>query len=589
MARPAKGRATGQVMKKLSDISRPWLLRGRRLARLAVPMALLAAVAVLVWRGGMDRDLWWHLANGRDIAARYAPVTRDTQTFTVAGQPCLDRNWFFEIAAYAAMQAGGVTGLRVLHGLLAAGCLGVTAWAIRRRPRGMPWLLAVPVLLLLAPYAEPGPQWITWLMIPGFLRLARHAFAPHARNTWLDMILLWLAQMAWVNLGGEVLWGVAIAGLHGWEAWRAARRANADRHLLHWYAIAVLGVAVASLVSPLGLNLLTGSITGAFRAGLEEPPGWWLATAGPLTWLSWLALTGITGLSFWWTRRRLAWALLALYASVTLLSLVSERLVGSLAVLDLFIAMENMAAMAPLHLVRPATERGLRWAALVLLLGLGWGWFSGSYGTQPGPETAIGVQPADASRFLRAQGIRGRFLNERAAGGFLVWHNGPAILVAADGRPGLFPRRLVRALREIFSGPAAGLAEFEKEFAVDGAVVPWPARGLQRALARRRDWRLVFCGMHDAVWMRTAWLDAANKRRLAIDGLDLDHWFIPDQAAAYKEAADLAAEECMYRRALFFDAMGHPVLAARQAGRLRDTAPGSPWLVRLAEAGVHPD
>jgi hypothetical protein len=137
------------------------------LGLLAVLLAVAAAVAPLG-----DPDLPMHLALGEWIVRHGAVPTVEPFAWTRAGAPFYAYSWLPEVAFYLMYDAGGVTGLRIVQGIMTAAIVA-----------------AVFVLARLA-------RWSIWtaIVLAGVQGLMATALAPYLRP---HMVLLLAVPLAW--------------------------------------------------------------------------------------------------------------------------------------------------------------------------------------------------------------------------------------------------------------------------------------------------------------------------------------------------------------------------------------------------------
>lgn len=558
-----------------------------------LPLALLAAcLLALGFQATVPYDIWWQLANGRQAVESGHLVREDSFTFTIRGAPYLDKYWLFEIPAYLLYRPFGWAGMTALHLLLVAG-VGLSAWfSLRREPRWAFLLMAVPALVLFEQRSSLRGYLVSFIFLPLFLRLARESLRDLPALRWGPLALLAGVQALWTNLHGEFLWGPLVAGALAIDAVLEARprlRALAPA------AGVVLAVCLATLVNPFGPALIRGVIEEAQVVGVRPVSLEWLPfarVARPLGWAAWIALTLLVGLSFVSARRRFRPGLGLLFLLAAVLSLRSFRFIGFMLLTGLFAGMENVGGAA----IPPARGRRYdRAAALAVspvLLLLFWAICTDRLYDWQGELRRFGTGiitselPVDCSRYLRETGLRGNFLNDWSYGGYLIWHNGPEIAVAEDGRTAPFPRELSDKISRVFRGDGAALARFEERYDPDGAVVPWDDTAFLRLLAARGDWACLFVGMHSSVWMRRDSLARQGKEDLVPGPEEIRGWLVADERAAFEDEPWLTFPTAMYRRALFLLHAGHRELGLEQMRLLESFAPGHPLLRRLEKAAA---
>ena len=564
--------------------------RTNRVADAALAVLAAAVILVLGWHISMPCDIWWQLANGRLIVEQGGLVRADVFTFTIPGAPYLDKYWLSEVLFFLLYQAAGWAGLVALRLILPLLCMAAVLYAVRREPRWALLLAAAPVLLLLDLRYELRPYWFTFILLPLFLRLARDAFGPDAPFRGRSLVPLLAVQWLWTQLHGEFFWGPIIALLFCAESLmerfqeRTLSVAEAGRR-----AGAVAAVAAVTLINPFGWNLHLGLLEEARQVGT--------AAYGSEEWapffrfpifsnhLAWGMLVVLAAGSAVAAGRRVPLAANILFWLAAALCWQSFRQLGLMALAGIFAVMENMS-------VAPKTSpeagrrldglaRGGAFLAGAALMALA---VTGDYHAWRGAQKKFGFGilngslPVDAADFVASRGLRGNFINSWSDGGYLMWKLTPAVRIAEDGRTAPFPADLHELLRRVRNGDEQALDRLESRFVVDGAVVPWHHAGFTRLLAARPEWRLVFLGAHDTVWMKASALQAQGQSQLAIRPGQLDAYFIP-ALPAESSPRDPSPAEQVYRRALVFLSLGNTPLAVRQIAVLRACRPDD-FLVR---------
>ncbi len=216
-----------------------------------------------------DGDVWWHLAAGREIAARGALLHTDPSSVSAAGRSWADVHWLFQLAVFGVHRAFGLAGLIWAKCALLA--VGAALLYAALEPRRSSWargafvtllvggLLAARSLLLVRPVIGT-----LVLLAFYFLQLERYARDGRARQLWLLLPaqLLWanfqglsalgpvvvgvyaLAAVAWAAAGSARSWPFAGEGAARVEPWRRAR----------WLSGTAAACGLASLVTPFGLD-----------------------------------------------------------------------------------------------------------------------------------------------------------------------------------------------------------------------------------------------------------------------------------------------------------------------------------------------
>ncbi len=226
-----------------------------------------------------DPGVFWHTVLGSDVLNGLHLTTRDTFSYTYAGQPWLSLQWLAEWGMAAAHAWGGWdTMLLATATLLAA----FYTWLGARLTRcGLhPLLASAAVLTTIAAsshhfHARPHLGSIIFLGLTfGLLCDVEAGRVRPVRMLWLVPLFV-----LWTNVHGGVLAGVASLGLvvAGWTAWQAASAISRRRGwlapggafpspltspgqlVLAWLVVATC--AAAMLVNPYGTAMLEAWLT----------------------------------------------------------------------------------------------------------------------------------------------------------------------------------------------------------------------------------------------------------------------------------------------------------------------------------------
>lgn len=566
-------------------------------------LLFLACALALTWQVGVPSDIWWQLAHGKLIAESGRPVAHDTFTFTICGPAYsgtyLDKYWMFEWVAYELFHFWHWAGLQALLTLLVTACFALSAWSLRREPAWFLYLMAVPALILLDLRCSLRPHWLSYAILPPFLRLAQESLGAGAAVRGRNLLALWLLQVAWTNLHSEFPWGVLISVVMAAEGVaRALRQREGRAAAVAGRGVGVVGVVLACLVNPFGLRLPLGILSEFRRVGVRPVSTEWLPFwnfAQPLSWASWIILAALVAGAAWCARRERRAAPLILFGLFAVFSLRSIRFLGPMVLTGLWAGMEYMSVARERCRASTRAQAAAYGLAALAMIGLFWAICTNRlYVWQRelkrfGSGWITSELPADCSDYLRANELSGHFLNDWSYGGFLIWHNGPAVLVAEDGRTAPFPPELSGRLAAAFEGDAEALTQLDATYRLDGAVVPWNSGRLLRLLAGQDDWALLFMGSHSSVWMKRDSLQAQGRTHLALvppqrGGLEqasLRRFVVLDERTARDEEPWLNFATFLYRRAFVFFWIGRADLAREEMAALASAAPEHVLLERL--------
>ena len=532
---------------------------------------LICAVSLMAHHASAPRDIWWQMANGRQITETGQIVKTDNFTFTISGEEYLDKYWFFELASYLLYNRWGWKGLTFLRFILVLGCLASLSFSVKRKPIWFLLLLIVPVIFLMELRCLLRGYWLTFIILPIFFRLAHNVFNPSGKpGTWKQVSLLCVIQALWTNLHGEFFWGFLIAGVLAAENSIRFVRETGKWKCAIKNALSLVCVFLSSLINPLGARLHVGIINEARTVALNPSSVEWTPFhefAQPIGWTALILLTVLTSFSFIASRKNLSLARLSLFIVFTAFTLRSYRFAGITALMGILIGMENLSERSNISEPEKLKRFAVVFYTSAMLLFCGLTSSNLLYHWQMelkrlGSGVITSEFPSDCSEYLKTNSIRGNFLNSWSAGGYLIWHNWPDILVAADGRTAPFSRELLDHLSRIAIGSSSALEKMEKEYHIDGAVVPWQYARMLRLLSTRSDWQLLFIGDNSTVWMKKKSVHEQHKEHLIPE--NLERFIVKDVNTAFKNESWLSFPAYVYRKALFFKCIGRQDLVDMQ-------------------------
>lgn len=468
-----------------------------------------------------DGDIYWHLAAGREMAARHALLRTDPFTLSAAGRPWIDVHWLFQLGAWTAYRLVGLRGLAVGKAVLVA----VTALILVRTAEKMGGptaralgAAALLVTLYLARHLLPlRPVIVTALCLAIFLSVLESARAGATRRLWLLPGL----QVLWVNSQGLAPLGLALVAAYSLEAAldrRADRAASGPDQRLPVRALllTLLSCVLASLLTPFGLRAVAlpaqllmriapGQRNLFSSAIAENIPPFVLERTAPaqIGHFKWVLLALAVALALFRPRLRLAHVLvlglfltLALMANrnVLLLYLLAPPLVaGSIGAMPLAARTANWIARA----CAPTLGAALALAAVTFA-----------------QEPAFGAPtpfhfPAETAR--RLGGAAGPVFAPDHASGFLTFH-APGLRPYIDTRLVLHTADEYAAFLALLDDPAKFDAlDAVERFRYVVLTTSYPDRylGLAGHLAQDPRWRLLYTDGAELLFSREG------------DGLDL--------------------------------------------------------------------
>jgi hypothetical protein len=221
----------------------------------------LAAVLVVICRRVGDPDFWWHMETGRWIIDHGRLPSHELFTYTASSRVWADQEWGSEVLGYLIYRAGGFLAFSLAY----AAVTWAGFWLIWRRigMERVPALIAAACLLVAAAAGVevwgPRSQMISFALtcltlywVEGFLRdRNRHLH-------WLPLV-----TVAWANLHGGFVYGLAVVGLAAATEtvlWLYAPQDGAHRRrsLRLWLILVACGVA--GLVNPLTIRAYLAAV-----------------------------------------------------------------------------------------------------------------------------------------------------------------------------------------------------------------------------------------------------------------------------------------------------------------------------------------
>lgn len=411
--------------------------------RAALVLVVLAASALLAFRWTYEPDLFWHLAQGREIAAgHFVRTNLFSATHPDYVQPSI--SWLFDVGSYALWSVGGATAIQIGQTLVVAVTLLLVAAAAQRRGAGAAALAVVGLgLFVIEPRALPRPHTVS---LAGMAACALLIEQARARRSPVPLIAVIPLIAVWSNLHVESFFGVLLIGLF------AAGEFLAPSVLSQRQALAAGGIAIvaaaATIVNPYGVGLLrylweNTSVPSVIRIAELQPPYLpnYAAFFAYLVALVTLLLRRPSRLALWEGFVVVAFAALALR--------------------HLRFTAQCFCATAPIFAGRLAPwvrdRRSARSLALVgVLVGL---LLARLPATAYLSQLAVGeaalvppdMFPVGAAAFCRRVGLTGPVFNSNNIGGYLIWAGYPDVRVFQDSRLQAYPpdhfRQIMAAYR----------------------------------------------------------------------------------------------------------------------------------------------
>jgi hypothetical protein len=455
-------------------------------------LAAVGLVVALLCHTAADPDLWGHLAFGRQTLHDGLGRT-DVFSYTAPGAPVLNHEWLSDVITYAVFATLGPVGVVGLRLALLVAMLGLVCGAVRRA--GGDGLAAALVAALVVVGGFPWfvtarPQLYTFVGLALFLTAMTRADAGDARG----LLATPLATVAWVNLHGGVVAGLALLGC--WGALRVAQALRADdRRRAATIAVALALHVPAALANPFGVALwrFFAATLVVRRPEIAEWQHVSPTDLGDL--LGVVALAAMAALVVRSGERRDPVQLI-LAALLCGAALSARRHLALALVATAIVAAPHAAAVlsgvaAPGRTRAPAVA-ALTAAALLATAGLT---RAGCVVVEPG------TVPYAAVEYLKRAGVDGRLAVLFDWGSYAIWHLSPRVHVSIDGRREAVysPAQLAEHATFLYGSPG-WRAPLDRD-RVDVALVS-PRFAVYRRLGAEPDWRRAFDDGTAAVFVR---------------------------------------------------------------------------------------
>lgn len=445
-------------------------------AAIALPVAFNPAVF-------NDGDTSWHLAAGRLMLDQLAIPDSDPFSFTHGGAPWVAHEWLAEIVMAVLFRLGGWAALALMTALSLAALLGIVGREALRFLSPLPAVGAVVlVALVLMPFTLARPHVLAWPLLAAWTAmLLRARERDGAPGPWAALLML-----AWANLHGSFLMGLALAAFFGFEA--LVYSSNRTRVVKTWTPFAV-ATLVGSLATPHGLQALLFPLQ---VSGMESLPliGEWKATDFRLYPLFGIAL--LTALVVGASRRNAISALrLLLLVALAYLAIEHVRHQAVFAIVGCLVLMRAAAA-------RPTRVPRMSIAMLAAVLAA---WVGASLlrvavpmqrlDSASNPITALAAIPPE---------LRGRpVLNSYSFGGPLILAGFKPYI---DGRADMYGDAFMFEHRRLMAGD---LQAFRNE--AERRMLAWtilsPLDPLSRKLDSETGWRRIYSDRWAVVHVRS--------------------------------------------------------------------------------------
>ncbi len=159
-----------------------------------------------------DPDIWWHLADARQLTSTHHFMTTETNSFTVGGKRWVNPEWLAELPYWFSYQALHLRGIYLFEWLMTCANLVFMYWRGYRRSghAGAAWWAAGLAFLLISVNSGPRTIAMAYIAMSSELFILEAAERGKTRLLWLLPPLFFI----WVNLHGSWLIGLALLVLY---------------------------------------------------------------------------------------------------------------------------------------------------------------------------------------------------------------------------------------------------------------------------------------------------------------------------------------------------------------------------------------
>jgi hypothetical protein len=233
----------------------------RHVMNIAILMALPVIFSVSLnpmCRSLEDPDIWWHLADARQLTTTHHFMRAEPNSFTVGGKPWVNPEWLAELPYWFSFKALHYQGIYLMEWLVLCANLIFMYWRGYKRSghAGAAWWAAALAFTLVSVNAGPRTIGLAYLAMGSELAILEAYERGNRRVLWLMPPLF----CVWVNLHGSWLIGLALFVLYvlcgSFEFKKGAIEQDAFPNRERNRLLIVLGLClIALLINPYGWRL----------------------------------------------------------------------------------------------------------------------------------------------------------------------------------------------------------------------------------------------------------------------------------------------------------------------------------------------
>jgi hypothetical protein len=456
-----------------------------------------------------DYDFWWHLSLGRNIFEGGFSDLTDKLSYTFSGTEQFRGEWLADLLLFLSVKMAGIAGANfVLFLTLSATFVFLyKTLEIDKSESGESRFYANLLTLILVLFAIRfrlfvRPYIFSYLFVSMFLYvLTRYRKERDVKILWL----LPLIELVWANMSKGAFFGPIILVLFVVDHFF---RHKDDRGP----TVALLGVLLASLVSPEGYNLYWDLIKFSLQGSDGAAVGEHQPLTAQLLWgfglkytFGYQLLFLLSVVSFLFLRGWKNYFHLFLFLLFFLPSLFMIRMIDFFAIVSPLFIVPVMEKVRTTRVIKQLDKKifALLFSSILVILIVVSTIGSHTY------KLGIGVKentfPEGSLEFIEKHNIRGRMFNSYPFGGYLTWF-APDRPVFIDGRINqLYPPDFYKEYKRMLHTPVAW-EEAAQKWNFDYAIVEYDLRSFgqhfPKHLTTNPAWALVYWDNISAVYLK---------------------------------------------------------------------------------------
>ncbi len=439
--------------------------------------ALLLFTFIVTYTQIYSGDIWWSLAEGREIFNNWSLPDINQYAYTYPNHPWISTQWLFSLVAFIVYGWCGINGLiltKILVVLLLVSLLTRQINIKSGNYRINTFLMALFILAILFRVMLRAHLFSLLFFVIYLVLIER--LKKGGLKTLLGIIPI---TILWVNFHSGVVYGIGLLTLVFIEtiifnliknSWKIK---NLFKETAAGYLLSAIGLALlATLLNPRGIHYLVHTLShlniNQLIAIMEYQPPWKLGwSMAPFYLLSILVLI------FTVLRLKSKHGLRA-YDLVTMVFLFFSFRYNR--IIPYFASVAVLQIISNISLLYPVTSNPVKENSRTAFYNLGLGsilillplLLIGKIPFLPDSTMfGLGISnyhlPVKATRFIKAHPPDGNGFNKYYWGGYLAWNLYPEKSIFVDGRIPAYPRDFISRVRRMVKEPAV-LVEIDREY-----------------------------------------------------------------------------------------------------------------------------